>query len=208
MGAQDGRGGYRRRGSFSSRRHEQRLARFNGRTITHPTLFGGGFAAAVVSLREQTVAYGYAAVAEEFEASDGSTRWCTLAVILPNALPRIVVDHRSAAGRPDVPEAGSGLTGDAVFDQQYLVTADEPATIAQLVTPPMRAALLERQVQRASFVGSSLMLRTFDATPAATTVVEGLCALATEILSATPGFASRFHGEWTTFPPGVCGPRV
>ncbi|MDT4894258.1 MAG: hypothetical protein QOE97_3293 [Pseudonocardiales bacterium] len=188
----------------------QRLARFNGAAITHPALFGGGYRSALVGNREQTVAYGYAAVLEEFEAPGVGARWYTLSVSLPNPLPQLVIDHQCVAGAPDVPPA-SGVrvvTGMAEFDATYALTAADAEVADRLVTRELRAVLLRRPVQRVSFAGARLMLRSFDGPGGSPELAESLHVLAAETLAATPGFASRLRNAWLPFPPGICGPVV
>jgi hypothetical protein len=188
----------------------QRLARFNGGVITHPALFGGGYPSAFVVNRRQTVAYGYPAVLEEFEAPESAARWCTLSVSLPNPLPQLVIDHRPALGRADVPPA-SGVrvsTGGAEFDATYAVTAVDADVAERLVTGELRGVLLHRPLQRISFAGARLMLRSFDCDGLTPELAEWLGIVAAEALAVTPGFASRLRNEWLPFPPGICGPLV
>jgi hypothetical protein len=68
--------------------------------------------------------------------------------------------------------------------------------------------LLRRPVQRVSFAGARLMLRSFDGPGGRPELAESLHVLAAETLAATPGFASRLRNAWLPFPPGICGPVV
>ena len=188
----------------------ERLARFSGGTLTHPVMFGGGFAEADVTLRARTVIYGYPSTFEEFADVASGTRWCVLAVSLPNNVANLTVDHRTAAGRPDVPAAEhwSGITGDLEFDTDYIVSAQDEATARQLLPQTLRTILLNRPVQRMQVRGARLVLRAFDGTDANDKLLEWLEVTATDILAALPGFASRLAGEsqMRTFPRGITGP--
>lgn len=199
------------------------MSRFNGAIVDHPAMFGGGHSAARVGLRMRTVAWGYPAVIEELEARtpDGShtatstarparqaardgqpaLRWCTLLVTLPNVVPTLVVDHRWAEGRPDVPGAAeSAETGDLEFDVDYLVSAKDAAVIGTMLTVEVRTALLQRPLQRMAFSGATLMLRTFDGVPASPAIVKLLRSLGAEVLSATPACVSPIDPGRTPMP--------
>ena len=185
------------------------LARFSGAAITHPALFGGGHPEAHIGFREQTIAYGYAAVLEEFEATGGA-RWCTLSVSLPNNVPGLVVDHTAVLGSFDVPpkKGVTVSTGDLEFDHTYLATAEDEDAASYLLTRELREVLLRRPVQRLSFVGPRMLIRVFDGADIDNDLVDWLHDTAAEVLKATPAFVSRLHGSWTTFPPGITGPRI
>src|SRR4051812_4183612 len=144
----------------------ERLARFSGGTLTHPVMFGGGFAEADVTLRARTVVYGYPSTFEEFEDPQSGTRWCALAISLPNAVPSVTIDHRTAAGRPDVPAVENWFaeTGDLEFDMEYVVGAQDAAAMQQMVPQALRTVLLNRPIQRLQFRGARLVLRAFDGT--------------------------------------------
>jgi hypothetical protein len=200
--------GYRTR---SRRRYVggPQLARFNGSTITHPSIFGGGYPSAVIGTRQQTVAYGYAAVIEEFEEPEVGACWATLSVMLPNGLPNLVVDHRSALGSADVPPEGEALeTGDLEFDVTYATTTTDLDKAAPVLTRDLRSVLLWRPVQRMSLSGARLLLRTFDGEGATRAMGEWLHEMAGEVLKQTPAFYDQLHEKWTTFPPGITGPRL
>jgi hypothetical protein len=190
----------------------ERLARFSGGTLTHPVMFGGGHAEAAVGFRARSVTYGYPSVLEEFEEPESGVRWCTLAVSLPNGVPTMTIDHRSALGRPDVParEAWTGPTGDLEFDLAYLVGAESDAVMYQLLTQKLRTVLINRPVQRLSFRGGRLVIRAFDGTEATKELMDWLETLACEVLPVTPGFVSRLAGDTQLrpFPRGITGPLV
>lgn len=186
------------------------LARFSGGTISHPVLFGGGHSEALVGLREQTIAYGYAAVLEQFETLDSTARWCTLSVSLPNNVPFLVVDSTAVLGAPDVPPAKGWpvATGDFEFASAYVATAEDEDAGLYLLTAGLREVLLRRPVQRLAFAGPRMLVRVFDGSDVSNELVDWLHDTATQILQATPAFASRLRGTWTTFPPGITGPRI
>ena len=186
------------------------LARFSGGVISHPTLFGGGHPEAVVGFREQTIAYGYAAVLEEFEVPESGACWCTLSVSLPNNVPSLVVDSTAVLGAADVPpRKGVPIaTGDAEFAGAYLATAEDEDAARFLLTAELREVLVRRPVQRLAFAGPRMLVRNFDGAFIDNELVDWLHDTAAEILKATPGFASRLHRTWTTFPPGITGPRI
>lgn len=191
-----------------------RLARFNGATVNHPMIFGGGHAVAAVDLRSPTSAFGYPAVVEEYEAVDPATGavtgicWTTLQVSLPNVVPTFVADHRSAEGRPNVPAAAFVReTGDAEFDVDYITSADDAETIPGLLTQQVRTALVQQPVQRMAFAGSTLLIRTVDGVHATPEVIRLMCGLAGEILANTPAFMSLLDGgRPLPFPRGLSGP--
>ena len=190
----------------------ERLARFSGGTLTHPMMFGGGFPEAEVGLRVRTVSYGYPGVLEEFEDPETGTRWCTLVLSLPNAVPALCVDHRSALGRPDVPprDPWQGSTGDLEFDIGYLVSADNEDVMRQLLPQQLRTVLINRPVQRMALRNSQLLLRAFDGTEASPRLLEWLDTVASDVLPVTPGFVSRLSGdgEMRPFPRGITGTLV
>ena len=187
----------------------ERLARFSGGTLIHPVMFGGGFAEADVTLRARTVTYGYPSTLEEFADTATDVRWCMLAVSLPNSVANLTVDHRTALGRPDVPavENWSGATGDLEFDMEYVVGAQDEASV-QLLPQRLRTVLLNRPVQRLQVRGARLVLRAFDGTEASDKLLEWLQATASEVLPALPGFTSRLGGDGQLrgFPRGITGP--
>jgi hypothetical protein len=190
----------------------ERLARFSGGTITHPVMFGGGYGEAEVGLRMRTVTYGYPGVLEEFEDPQTGTVWCTLAVSLPNPVPTVCVDHRSAVGRPDVPPAQPwyGETGDLEFDMSYVVSAESEDAMRALLPQKLRTVLLNRPVQRMALRNSQLLLRAFDGTEASPKLLEWLDTVASDLLPVTPGFVSplRGDGELRPFPRGITGTLV
>jgi hypothetical protein len=187
----------------------QRLSRFNGAVIDRPSMFGGGFAQASSQLRTTVRAYGYPAVVEGLQAIEDSglvVHWATLAVSLPNEVAGLVVDHRSAAGRPDVPGAPCVAdTGDLEFDLEYTAAGTLPTTVGELLVIETRTALLQRPVQRMAFGGQRLLLRTMDGVAASREVIRELCGLAGEILASTPAFASIMHADPVGFPKGITG---
>jgi hypothetical protein len=191
-----------------------RLARFSGATLTDPALFGGGSDVASVGLRAQTVAYGYLGVVEEYAHPSTGARWCTLSVTLPNAVPFLGLDHRSALGQPNVPLSGGhfDLIGYPDFDAAYMVTADEPLTVLDLLTPALRSVVLADPVQRLAYTGARLMLRTFNHSAATPELTSWLVSVASAVLAATPGFVSRVMSPdagpvCMPFPPGLYGPN-
>lgn len=191
-----------------------RLARFNGATVDHPVLFGGGHAVAAVDLRSPTTAFGYPAVVEEYEAVDPVTEgrsgvcWTILQVSLPNVVPALVVDHRAAEGRPNVP-GGAFVreTGDDEFDLDYIASADDPQNVTALLTAEVRSALVQQPVQRIAFAGATLLIRTVDGVHATPEVIRLMCSLAGQVLAHTPAFASLIDGgRPLPFPRGLSGP--
>jgi hypothetical protein len=191
-----------------------RLARFVGTTLTDPWVFGGGALEARVTMRAQTVAHGYLGVVEGYVTPDGSSVWSTLAVALPCSVPAMTIDHRSAHGMPGVPMSGGHAVraGQPVFDEQYLVAATDPAAAANLLTQSLCDVLVRKPVQRLSFEGSRLLMRTFDGFDATHEVVAWLDYLASDVLAATPAFVTRLTAAAgatvgsQVFPPGLYGP--
>jgi hypothetical protein len=173
-------------------------------------MFGGGFAEADVTLRARTVTFGYPSTLEEFADTASDTRWCLLSVSLPNSVANLTIDHRTVAGRPDVPavEGWSGPTGDLEFDLDYIVGAQDEATAHQLLPQALRTVLLNRPVQRMQLRGARLVLRAFDDTEANDKLLEWLQETAAQILPALPGFVSRLAGDLQLrgFPRGITGP--
>jgi hypothetical protein len=188
------------------------LARAGG-VLTDPTSFGGGADRAEVTSRVQTVAYGYLAVMEGYRHPERATVWSTLTVTLPCQVPTIVVDHRSALGRPGVAPGGgwSMPVGERRFDEEYVVTAADSTTVGPLFTGRLCELLVEHTVQRLSFDRRRLLLRTFDGREPTAPVLERLSALAGDVLAVTPAFvvrvmgASEPSGPPTPFPPGLYG---
>jgi len=196
------------RSDIANPRGEHRLARFSGERIDHPDLFGGGFESARVGHRFPVTAYGYPAVIEDFESIETPSRWCVLTVSLPNTIPHLVVDHRTAEGRPHVPGgAFTKETGDVEFDLDFITSVDDPDVLARLLPVDLRTALLQRPVQRMEFAGARLLLRTFDALEANADEVQWLCNLATEVLCVTPAFLSPIDPDKAgiPFPRGLYG---
>jgi hypothetical protein len=191
-----------------------RLARFVGTTLTDPVVFGGGAYQARVGLRVQTVAHGYLGVVEGYVAPDSGTVWSTLTVALPCTVPAMTIDHRSAHGLPGVPFAGGHAVqaGQSNFDEHYQVAAPDPGAVANLLTSGLCGVLLQEPVQRLSFEGSRLLVRTFDGFDATPEVVTWLNDLAGSVLAATPAFVTRLTAAAgptvspQTFPPGLYGP--
>jgi hypothetical protein len=174
----------------------QRLARFTDVTVSDPDTFGGGFASGHVRYRVATVAYGYLAVVEEYENVDEGATWCLLTVSLPGLAPYLVIDHRSAAGRPGVPaEPLERRTGDAVFDDVYVVGADEPADVARVLGAEVRQLLVDRPVQRLLISGGVMVLRTFDGADAGDAVISELTDVVAGVLSSTPSFVTPRSGR-------------
>lgn len=164
------------------------LARFNDVVLTDPSTFGGGARSARVLRRQDTVAYGYLAVAEEFESDDGR-HWCLLTVSLPGRVPLLVADNRTAAGQPGVPMAAPQhrLLGASDFDAAYIAGADEPWVISRVFGPPaVRRAMLTSPVQRLMLRDSGVMLRTFDGATLDDTMIVWLTGVAEQILSCAP----------------------
>ena len=183
-----------------------RLARFSGERIDHPELFGGGFESARVGNRSPVTAYGYPAVIESFASIETPARWCVLTVSLPNTVPHLVVDHRTAEKAPNVPGASfTKETGDVEFDLDFITSVDDPDVMSWLLPVDLRTAVLQRPVQRMEFAGARLLLRTFDGLEASAEEVRWLCNLATEILCVTPAFISPMDPDkrGVPFPKGL-----
>lgn len=196
----------------------ERLARFSGATLTDPAAFGGGADAAAVGVRAETVAYGYLAVIEGYTHPGSGTRWCTLSVTLPNAVPFLVLDHRSALGQLSAPmsesvfDSYSAPTGFADFDAEFVVFAQDARTAGRLLTPELRDVLLQRPVQRLMYSGARLLLRSFDGADVTAEVADRLVGVAGAVLAATPAFVSRVLTPDTgpggrPFPRGLYGPN-
>jgi hypothetical protein len=191
-----------------------RLARFVGTTLTDPVVFGGGAAQARVGLRVQTVAHGYLGVIEGYVAPDDGSVWSTLTVALPCSVPAMTIDHRTAHGLPGVPVVGGHAVraGQPLFDEHYQVAAQDPDAVANLLTAGLCDVLTSQPVQRLSFEGSRLLVRTFDGFDATPEAVTWLNDLAADVLSATPAFVTRVIAAAgptvapQTFPPGLYGP--
>jgi hypothetical protein len=164
------------------------LARFNDVVLTDPSTFGGGAHSARVLRRQDTVAYGYLAVAEEYEDDDGR-HWSTLTVSLPGRVPLLVADNRIAEGRPGVPMATPHhrALGAAQFDAAYVAGADEPWVISRVFGPAeVQRAMLASPVQRLMLRDSGVMLRTFDGATLDDTMIVWLTGVAEQILSSAP----------------------
>jgi hypothetical protein len=191
-----------------------RLARFVGTTLTDPVVFGGGADQARVALRVQTVAHGYLGVVEGYVTPDSGSVWSTLTVALPCSVPAMTIDHRSVHGLPGVPFVGGHpvWAGQPLFDEHYQIAAQDPGAVANLLTEDLCDVLLLQPVQRLSFEGSRLLVRTFDGFDATPEVVAWLNELAAAILAATPAFVTRLTAAAgptvapQTFPPGLYGP--
>ena len=174
----------------------QRLARFTDVTVSDPDTFGGGHTSGHVRYRVATVAYGYLTVVEEYENLDEDTTWCLLTVSLPGLAPYLVVDHRSAVGRPGVPaEPVARSTGDAVFDDVYTVGADDPADVTRILSADVRQLLVDRPVQRVLISGGVMVLRTFDGADASDAVINELTDTVAGLLSSTPSFVTPRSGR-------------
>jgi hypothetical protein len=189
-----------------------RLARFAEGVLTDPSVFGGGSDRARVVSRVQTVAYGYLGVVEGYLHPERRTVWTTLTVSLPCAVPAVVVDHRSALGRPGVPaDAWWMPTGERRFDEEYVVTAADSTTVASLFVQPLCEVLVRRRVQRLGYDGRRLLLRSFDGREADPAEIKWLDELAADVLAATPAFVMRVMGSTAPppppqpFPPGLYG---
>jgi hypothetical protein len=168
------------------------LAVFVDTENTDPTSFGGGAWSARVQARQDTVTYGYLAVAEEYHSADSGGRWCTLTVTLPGRVPLLVVDNRAAAGRSGVPmEMPYRQTvDDPPFDATYLVGSADGDSIPQVLSPPARDVLLRAPVQRLLLHESQLQLRTFDGVALDDAAIASLDGIAARFLAATPSFVS------------------
>lgn len=192
-----------------------RLSRFVGTTLIDPVAFGGGSEQARVGVRVQTVAHGYLGVVEDYVAPNTGAVWSTLTVGLPCCVPAMTVDHRSAEGLPGVPVPGGHAVraGQPKFDEHYLVAARDPLAAANLLSGGLCDVLLRQPVQRLSFEGSRLLVRTFDGFDASPEVVDWLNWLAAEVLAVTPAFVTRVTAAAgptvtpQTFPPGLYGPE-
>ncbi len=164
------------------------LSRFGDVVLTDPTTFGGGATSAKVLRRQDTVAYGYLAVADEYEGDDG-THWCTLTVSLPGRVPLLVADNRAAQGRPHVPMTTPShrALDSAAFDAAYVAGAEEPWVISRVFGPPeVQRAMLASPVQRLMLRDSRVMLRTFDGATLDDTMIVWLTGVAEQILSSAP----------------------
>jgi hypothetical protein len=168
------------------------LAVFVDTENTDPTTFGGGAWSARVRARQDTVSYGYLAVAEEYHSEDTGGRWCTLSVTLPGRVPFLVVDNRAATGRSGVPmEMPHRQTlDDPPFDATYTVGAAEPEQIGRVLSPAARDVLLRAPVQRLLLRESQLLLRTFDGVTLSEQTIASLDGIAARFLAATPSFVS------------------
>ena len=126
------------------------LARFADIETHHTIAFGGGAGAARVQRRQDTVTYGYLAMAEEYVGVPAGEAWCTLTVALPGRVPFLVVDAVPAAGRVGVPLEAPHRerVGAAAFDDAYVVGVAEPGTAGRILTPGAQSVLLTEPVQR------------------------------------------------------------
>lgn len=168
------------------------LARFVDTENTDPRTFGGGAWSARVRRRRDTVTYGYLAVAEEYVSADTGGSWCTLTVTLPGRVPLLVIDHRAATGRVDVPMEmpHRAVLDDPPFDATYVIGAGEAETVTQVLTPATREVLLRAPVQRLMLRDSYLLLRTFDGVTFSDEVIGALDGIAARFLAATPSFVT------------------
>jgi hypothetical protein len=189
-----------------------RLARFAGGILTDPSLFGGGADRAEVVARLQTVAYGYLGVLEGYVHPGTRTKWSTLTVTLPCEVPTVVVDHRSALGRPGVPADVWWMpVGERRFDEEYVVTAADSTTVSRLFGQPLCEVLVRKTVQRLGYDGRRLLLRSFDGSAPTAELIDRLNDLAADVLAATPAFLTRPMGSSVPtgppkpFPPGLYG---
>lgn len=162
------------------------LARFEGE-IADPNAHGGGVLLARAIARRDTVAYGYPAVVEEFCSVDGTQTWRVLSVLLPGRVPHLVVDHRSAVGRPDVPGGPVPVSGDPAFDGEYVARGDV-AVLRRILTPAVRQLLVETPVQRFALRGRTMLLRSFDAGTLHPDGDNRLRRLAGTVLGSAPSF--------------------
>jgi hypothetical protein len=167
-----------------------RLSRSSVAAVTDPMAFGAGSLTATITNRRETVAYGYLGVGEEYVSPETGATWSILSVTLPGWVPYLVLDHRTAAGRPGVPAVGGPAipTGDPAFDALFIAAAADPAVIDRVLTPPVRLLLAHFPLQRLSLSGRTMLLRTFDTNQLTDTVVQGLDLAATEFLSTAPSF--------------------
>lgn len=179
-----------RRASAASVSDDGRLSRSSSAAVNDPITFGAGAMTAAPTNRRETVAYGYLGVAEEYVSLDSGAAWSVLSVTLPGWLPYLVVDHRTAKGRPGVPPAAGHEmpTGDPDFDAAFVVVSSETAVVERVLTPAVRALLAHFPLQRMSLSGRTLLLRTFDDNKMTDTVLQGLDLAATELLSTAPSF--------------------
>lgn len=186
------------------------LARFVDIETADADTFGGGARTARLRRRQDMVAYGYLAVAEEHVAEahlgeshvaeqppslepagdESGATWCTLTVMLPGRVPFLVADHWQAVGRPGVPAAAPlrPRLNDAVFDGLYVIGVSDAETAQQVLRAAARRVLIEHPVQRLALRGSSLQLRTFDGEGWDDDRLAALCALAARFLASTPSF--------------------
>jgi len=166
------------------------LARFADIETSDPDTFGGGAPAARVGRREDTVTYGYLAVAEEYADPHSGASWCTLTVSLPGRVPFLVLDHWQALGRPNVPQPAPlrPRLKDTTFDSAYVIGVEEPETAARVLGPAARQVLLDEPVQRLSLRGSTLLLRTFDGARLDDPQIAAMSAFVARFLAATPSF--------------------
>ena len=162
------------------------LARFEGE-IADPNAHGGGVLRARAVARRDTVAYGFPAVVEEFCTLDGTQAWRVLSVLLPGRVPHVVVDHRSAVGRPDVPGGPVPVSGDPAFDGEYVARGDV-AVLRRILTPAVRQLLVETPVQRFALRGRTMLLRSFDADALHPDGDNRLRRLAGTLLGSAPSF--------------------
>jgi hypothetical protein len=196
------------------------LARFTDTEITDAPMFGGGAWSARVRRRRDTVTYGYLAVVEEYTSPDSGAKWCTLTVTFPGSVPFLVVDHRTAIGRPGVPlEAPQQAElDDPPFDATYLVGAADPEQAGRVLSPAVRDVLLRAPVQRLMLHESRLLLRTFDGVLLDDEVITALDGVAARFLAATPSFVTvarapahstgRPSGADDPLPEGFYGPTA
>lgn len=194
------------------------LAVFADTESTDPTTFGGGAWSARVLARQDTVTYGYLAVAEEYHSPDSGGRWCTLTVTLPGRVPSLVVDNRAATGRSGVPMdmPHQGTVDDPPFDATYMVGAAEQELVERILRPSARDVLLRAPVQRLLLRERQLQLRTFDGVSLDDEIIASLDSIAARFLAATPSFvittrapaASHGAGPGSDEPlaPGMYGP--
>jgi hypothetical protein len=168
------------------------LAVFVDSENTDPATFGGGAWSARVRARQDTVTYGYLAVAEEYHSPDTGGRWCTLTVTLPGHVPSLVVDNRVATGRSGVPMemAYRGTLDDPPFDATYMVGAADEDLAPRILVPAARDVLLRAPVQRLLLNEHQLQLRTFDGVSLDDGIIASLDGIAARFLAATPSFVA------------------
>jgi len=181
------------------------LARFAGSVLTEPDAYCGGAASATVVRRRDTVAYGYLGVVDEYARPEAGVHWRVLTLTLPGRVPHLTVDHVSALGRPGVVAPGSSGVGtaDSAFDALYVVSADDAAVVARVLTPAVRQLLVGLPVQRFALDERQLMLRTFDAAAFTPDVDDRLAGLAGSILGSAPSFVSTTSWSGAPAPGGV-----